>query len=95
MLWPDDVALAVEVLDVVEIAGGAAINGDGGVTHVPMYIKKIKLWNKIAALEKLTDMASGVHGKPTTAVQVNVSIDRAALAETRLDQLFGRYIPGG
>ena len=94
MLWPDDVAVAVEDLVVVETAGGRAITGEGGVTHVPVYTKKVKLWNKIAALERLIDMATGVYGKPTTAVQVNFTIDREKLTETHLDKLFGRYLPG-
>jgi phage terminase small subunit len=48
----DDSAAAVLAgVDVVEMAGGAKIGGaDGGIEHVPMYTKKAKIPDKVAAL---------------------------------------------
>lgn len=51
----------------------------------------VKLQNSLAAIIKLVDMASGLAGKPTTAVQVNVTLDRDALNQERVQQLYGRY----
>ena len=49
----DDAAAMLAGVDEVEMQGGAAIGGEEGVAHVPMYTKKVKLWDKPAALEKL------------------------------------------
>jgi len=51
--WDDETAAAVAGLDVVEMAGGAKIGGPEGVAHVAMYTKKLKLWDKNSALEKI------------------------------------------
>lgn len=51
--WDDETAAAVAGIDVVEMAGGAKIGGAEGIQHVPMYTKKLKLWDKNSALEKL------------------------------------------
>jgi phage terminase small subunit len=51
--WDDETAAAVAGLDVVEMAGGAKIGGPEGVQHVAMYTKKLKLWDKNSALEKI------------------------------------------
>ena len=51
--WDDETAAAVAGIDVVEMAGGAKIGGPEGVQHVPMYTKKLKLWDKVSALEKV------------------------------------------
>jgi len=51
-LWPDDVAAAMAGVDVVEMAGGMEVSGESGISHVPMYTKKVKLWDKNAAIEK-------------------------------------------
>lgn len=87
--WPDDVAMAVSGLEVVEMQGGMEVSEDGAPKHVPMYTKKVKLWDKVKALDKLIDMATGVHGKPTQAVQVNVNVDRGQLVDGRVEKLFG------
>lgn len=50
--WPPHVAASVASIEVVEMAGGAAVSEEGGVRHVPMYVKKIKIWDKNSALEK-------------------------------------------
>ncbi|OGT02152.1 MAG: hypothetical protein A2143_00715 [Gallionellales bacterium RBG_16_57_15] len=50
--WPDGVASAVGGVEVVEMAGGMNINGESGVSHVPMFTKKVKLWDKNSAIEK-------------------------------------------
>jgi len=53
--WPDDVAAAVQSVKVVELAGGMKIDmGEegGGVQHIPMYTKEVKLWDKVAAIDK-------------------------------------------
>lgn len=49
----DDSAAALAGVDVVEMAGGAKIGGPEGVRHVAMYTKKVKLWDKNSALEKI------------------------------------------
>ena len=51
--WPDDVAGAISSIEVVEMAGGAEIGGEAGIEHQPMYTKKVRLWDKNTALEKL------------------------------------------
>lgn len=48
----DDTAAALAGMDIVEMAGGAELGGDAGVKHIPMHTKKIKIWDKNAALEK-------------------------------------------
>jgi phage terminase small subunit len=50
--WPDSVARAMASVKVVEMAGGLKIDGQDGVSHVPMYTKEVKLWDKNAAIEK-------------------------------------------
>ena len=51
--WDSDVSAAVAAVDVVEMAGAAKIGGDDGLSHIPMYLKKVKLWDKRASLELL------------------------------------------
>lgn len=50
--WPDGVAGAVASIEVVEMAGGAEVSGDGAVKHVAMYTKRVKLWDKNSAIDK-------------------------------------------
>jgi phage terminase small subunit len=68
--WDDETAAAIAGVDVVEMAGGAAIGGDGGLQHVPMYTKKLKLWDKNSALEKLAKTLGMYHEGP----QVNINL---------------------
>lgn len=49
---PEDVRRAVGGLDVVEMAGGMKVDSDGA-SHVPMYTKKLKFWDKKGALDSL------------------------------------------
>lgn len=49
---PEDVRRAVGGLDVVEMAGGMQVDGDGA-QHVPMFTKKLKFWDKKGALDSL------------------------------------------
>lgn len=51
-LWPDDVAPHMASVKVVEMAGGMKVGGDDGVSHVPMYTKEVKLWDKNSAIDK-------------------------------------------
>lgn len=51
-LLDDDTAATVASIEVVEMAGGAKIDGDAGIEHTVMHTKKIKSWDKNAALEK-------------------------------------------
>jgi phage terminase small subunit len=51
-LWPDDVARAMASVKVVEMAGGMKVDGEDGITHVPMYTKEVKFWDKNSAIEK-------------------------------------------
>jgi phage terminase small subunit len=46
----DEAAAVLAGVDVVEMAGGAKMGGDDGVSHVPMYTKKAKIPDKVAAL---------------------------------------------
>lgn len=46
----DDAAAVLAGIDVVEMAGGAAIGGEVGAQHIPMYTKKAKTSDKVAAL---------------------------------------------
>lgn len=48
----DDTAQALAGFEVVEMAGGAAIGGEEGIQHVPMYTKKVKWLDKNAAREQ-------------------------------------------
>jgi len=49
-LLDDDIAAAVAGIDIVEMAGGAEIGGEVGIKHKAMQTKKIKTWDKRAAL---------------------------------------------
>lgn len=46
----DDAAAVLAGVDVVEMAGGAGVGGEGGLQHVPMFTKKTKIPDKVAAL---------------------------------------------
>jgi len=48
----DDAAAMLGGVDVVEMQGAAEIDGEGNIKHVPMYTKKVKIWDKNSALEK-------------------------------------------
>ncbi|MGE5509626.1 MAG: terminase small subunit [Bacteroidota bacterium] len=50
--WPDSVARSIASVKVVEMAGGMAIGGEAGASHVPMYTKEVKLWDKNSAIDK-------------------------------------------
>lgn len=50
--WPADVARGVASVKVQEMAGGMAVGGEGGVQHVAMFTKEVKLWDKNSAVEK-------------------------------------------
>lgn len=69
----DDAAAVLAGIDVVEMAGGMKVDGREGVSHVPMYTKKAKIPDKVAALNlamrhlgMLTDKTelSGPDGAP-------------------------------
>lgn len=46
----DDAAAVLAGIDVVEMQGGAEVDEEGNVKHVPMYTKKAKTFDKNAAL---------------------------------------------
>jgi phage terminase small subunit len=46
----DDAAAVLAGVDVVEMAGGMKVEVDGEMQHVPMYTKKTKIPDKVAAL---------------------------------------------
>lgn len=46
----DDAAAVLAGVDVVEIAGGMQVDGKGRAKHVPMFTKKAKIPDKVAAL---------------------------------------------
>lgn len=47
----DEAAAVLAGIDVVEMAGGAKIGGEDGISHLPMYTKKAKVWDKAGALQ--------------------------------------------
>lgn len=50
--WPERAARAIASVKVVEMAGGMKVDEEGGVQHVPMYTKEVKLWDKNSAIDK-------------------------------------------
>lgn len=46
----DDAAAVLAGVDVVEMAGGMKVTEDGEVSHTPLYTKKAKIPDKVAAL---------------------------------------------
>jgi phage terminase small subunit len=78
--WDDETAAAVAGVDVVEMAGAAAIGKEGAFQHVPMYTKKLKLWDKNSALEKLAKTL-GMY-QDGGQLQVNNSITIGWLSES-------------
>lgn len=46
----DDAAAVLAGVDVVEMAGGAKMGGSDGLAHIPMFTKKAKIPDKVAAL---------------------------------------------
>ena len=46
----DEAAAVLAGVDVVEMAGGAKIGGGEGIEHMPMFTKKTKIPDKVAAL---------------------------------------------
>lgn len=51
---PEDLAMAMTSIEVVEMAGGMSVNAAGGdVKHVPMYTKKLRIADRKGALDTL------------------------------------------
>lgn len=46
----DDAASVLSGIDVVEMAGGLNVDGEGGISHIPMFTKKAKVFDKNSAL---------------------------------------------
>jgi phage terminase small subunit len=46
----DDAAAVLAGVDVVETRGNAAIGGEDGIRHIPEYVKKVKIPDKVGAL---------------------------------------------
>lgn len=46
----DDAAAVLAGVDVVETKGNAAVGGEDGIRHVPEYVKKVKIPDKVGAL---------------------------------------------
>ena len=46
----DESAAVLAAVDVVETKGNAAIGGEDGLRHVPEYVKKVKIPDKVGAL---------------------------------------------
>lgn len=46
----DEAAAVLAGIDVVEMAGGMKVDGEGGASHVPMYTKKARIPDKVAAI---------------------------------------------
>jgi phage terminase small subunit len=82
----DDAAAVLAGVDVVETQGQAEIGGDGGIRHIPEFVKKAKVFDKNTALTlamkhlgMLKDKVehTGKDGQPLQAIapvfQVNVT----------------------
>jgi phage terminase small subunit len=76
----DDTAAAVAGVDVVERAGGMAVDGETGVQHVAMYTKKVKLWDKNSALDKIARHLGMFVERHEHAITVDVAGARARIA---------------
>jgi phage terminase small subunit len=96
----DDAAAVLAGVDVVEMAGGAKIGGDEGVSHVPMFTKKAKIPDKVAALGlamrhlgmlKDKTEVSGPNGGP---IKTDTTVDIAGLNPDQLRALASIKIPG-
>lgn len=81
----DDAAAALAGVDVVEMQGGASIEMDGEITHVPLYTKKVRVFDKNTALslamrhmgmlrDKPGDQLGGAPGVSGAQAVVNVII---------------------
>lgn len=84
----DDAAAVLSGIDIVEMAGGMKIGGDGDVSHVPMFTKKAKVFDKNGALTlamrhlgMLVDKSEVKHGGQIESKQ---SIDLEGLSEDQL-----------
>ena len=51
----DDGAAAIAGIEVVELAGGMKVDAEGGVQHIPMYVKKVRLRDPMPALRTLAE----------------------------------------
>ena len=94
-----DAAAVLVGVDVVEMAGGGEFGGEAGLKHVPMYTKKAKIADKVAALTlaarhlgMLTDRTehSGPDGGPiqsqTTLNMQGLTVDQLkAIASIPVD----------
>jgi phage terminase small subunit len=88
----DDTASALTGLEVVEMAGGAKIGGDDGLSHVAMYTKKLKWLDKNVARDQAMKHL-GLYSKDkdpplppqTVKVDVKLSPSEAYLRMLRRD----------
>lgn len=71
----DDSAAAVAGVDVVEMAGGAAIGGKDGIKHVAMHTKKIKFADKNASLTALEKHLGMYQDGSNANAVLNINID--------------------
>jgi phage terminase small subunit len=78
----DESAAVLAGIDVVEMAGGMKIDSEQGAQHVPMYVKKAKIPDKVAALSLCMrhlgmlvekHQVTGPGGGPIQAVSVNMT----------------------
>lgn len=75
----DDTAAALAAVDVVEMAGGMKVDTEGA-SHVPMYTKKVKLWDKNSALEKIAKHLGLFVERHNVSVSVDIAGARERLA---------------
>jgi phage terminase small subunit len=88
----DDTAAALSGIDVVEMAGGAAVGGAAAVAHIPMYTKKVRAFDKGVALTlamrhlgMLLDKTE-LTGKDGAPLRVETSHARVSLDALTVDQ---------
>ena len=75
----DDAAAVLAGLEVIEMAGGAQIGGEEGVKHVPMYTKKAKIPDKVAALGLAMRHLGMLKDKTELTLAVSLADELAAL----------------
>lgn len=94
--WPLEVVPAVASVDVVEMAGS---KGDDDVSGRPAYIKKVKLWDKNSALEKLFRHfglyeADNLQKNPFSREIENLPLEVVKLIQEKLREAGGQFAGG-
>lgn len=81
----DEAAAVLAGVDVVEMAGGAQLGGEDGVSHVPMFTKKAKVFDKTAALT----LAMRHLGMLTDKMELSMTVGLGAALDRAEKRLHG------